>query len=510
MSFENLSVDELIHHALKNKEGELASNGAFNALTGKRTGRSPKDRFIVKDAITEKTVDWGKVNQAIDVTKFNALWDEAVTYLNERESYIGHYAVGADPNFEIPVKIISEQAWHNVFANNLFIRETQAFHENKEPFTILSAPGALCDATKHGINSEACVILDFTQRRILIRGTGYAGEMKKAMFTVLNFFLPANDVLPMHCAANTGEHGDTALFFGLSGTGKTTLSADPKRHLIGDDEHGWSKNGIFNFEGGCYAKCIDLTYEREPMIWEAIRQGSIMENVYLNPVSKVPDYHDDRYTQNTRAAYPRDFIEGCVPNNMGKNPNAVIFLTCDLFGVIPPVSILSEEQAAYHFLSGYTALVGSTEVGTVEGVTTTFSTCFGAPFFPRPPQVYANLLIKRLRETGAKVYLVNTGWTGGGYGEGGKRFSIPTTRAVIDGILSGDILKEPTAVLKGFNFKVPQKLLGVETQLLNPEKTWANPQAYEAAVTKLVAEFKKNFQKFTGVSEKIIKDGGPA
>lgn len=509
MVFENLSVDQLIEHALRNKEGELASNGAFNALTGKRTGRSPKDRFIVKDNLTSETVDWGKVNQAIDVARFTALWEEAQDYINKRNHYVGHYAVGADANSEIPVKVITEFAWHNAFAQNLFIRETNAFHENKDLFTILNVPGALCDVERYGLNSEACVILDLSQRRILIRGTAYAGEMKKGMFSVLNFFLPAQDVLPMHCAANAGKHDDTALFFGLSGTGKTTLSADPKRFLIGDDEHGWSEKNIFNFEGGCYAKCIDLSQEKEPLIWNAIHKDAITENVYLDPKTKVPDYADDRYTQNTRVAYPRDFIADCVPNNIGKPPHAVIFLTCDLFGIIPPVSILTQEQAAYHFLSGYTALVGSTEVGAVSGVTTTFSTCFGAPFFPRPAQVYADLLIKRLKETGATVYLVNTGWTGGGYSEGGKRFSIPTTRAIIDNILSGDILKAPTETLTGFNFKIPTKLAGVEDKLLNPRETWQDPKKYDAALQKLIGDFKQNFEKFKGVADKIIKEGGP-
>lgn len=500
MIFENLSVNALVEEALTNKEGELASNGAFNALTGKRTGRSPRDRFIVKDALTEKAVDWGKVNQAMDKTKFDALWQEAETYLKGRNAYVGHYAVGADPKFEVPVKVITEFAWQNIFAHNLFIRDSKAFSQGKPYFTVLSVPNALCDAARHGLNSECCVALDFSQRKILVRGTQYAGEIKKAMFTVMNFFLPPQDVLPMHCSANAGENGDTALFFGLSGTGKTTLSADPERCLIGDDEHGWSEQGVFNIEGGCYAKCIDLSKEREPLIWNAIRAGAIMENVYLDPTSKVPDYKDDRYTQNTRVAYQREFIEGCVPSNQGKTPTAVIFLTCDLFGVLPPVSILNHDQAAYHFLSGYTALVGSTEVGSVEGVTTTFSTCFGAPFFPRAPEVYANLLMKRLKESGAAVYLVNTGWTGGSYGGGGSRFSIPTTRAVINGILSGDILKEPTEVVPGFNFKVPLRLVGVETQLLNPKNTWTNKEEYAKKCELLIQKFKENFKKFSGVS----------
>lgn len=503
MLFQDLPVSELIAHALKNKEGELASNGAFNALTGKRTGRSPKDRFIVKNHLTEHTVDWGKVNQPMETQLFNRLWDEANDYLSQRTRYQGHYTVAADPQFEVPVKVITELAWHNLFAHNLFIPTDIAFSEKAPHFTVLSAPNAFCDPLKDGLNSEACIALDFAQRKILIRGTGYAGEMKKALFTVMNFLLPAKDVLTMHCSANAGDSGDTALFFGLSGTGKTTLSADPKRHLIGDDEHGWSSQGIFNIEGGCYAKCIDLSQEREPMIWNAIRTGAIMENVFLNPHTKVPDYADDRYTQNTRVAYPRNFIEGCVPSNTGRSPNAVIFLTCDLFGVLPPVSILSKEQAAYQFLSGYTALVGSTEMGAAEGVATTFSTCFGAPFFPRPATVYADLLIKRLNESGAQVYLVNTGWTGGAYGEGGTRFSIPTTRSVIDAILSGDILREPTEILPGFQFKVPQKLEGVEPTLLNPRKTWANPQKYDEKRALLIGKFQENFKKFKGVSESI-------
>lgn len=492
MQFEHLSITELFAHALKNGEGELADNGALNALTGKRTGRSPQDRFIVKDALTQDEVDWGKINHPMESATFNALWQEAEAYLADKNSYIGHYAVGADPHFQIPVKVIAEKAWHLIFAHNLLIRDVEKTQQ--VPFTVLSVPGALCDAKRHDLPSEACIALDFSQRKILIRGTLYAGEMKKALFSAMNFLLPEQGVLSMHCAANVGEDGQTALFFGLSGTGKTTLSADPKRYLIGDDEHGWSPRGIFNLEGGCYAKCIDLSKEKEPVIWQAIRFPAIMENVYLDPVTKTPDYNDARYTQNTRVAYPRDLIQGAVAENAGAPPRAVIFLTCDLFGVLPPVAILSKEQAAYHFLSGYTALVGSTEVGAVEGVTTTFSACFGAPFFPRPARVYADLLVKYLAESGAAVYLVNTGWTGGRYGEGGTRFSIPTTRAVINGILSGDILQEPTEVLPGFEFRVPTRLAGVEARLLNPRNTWADPAKYDAALAMLLEKFADNFK----------------
>jgi phosphoenolpyruvate carboxykinase (ATP) len=499
--FRDLTSDALIEHALNNKEGELASNGALNALTGKRTGRSPKDRYIVKDDVTKDTVDWGKVNQPMTPETFAALWQEAVAYLQDKNVYIGHYAVGADKALQIPVEVITEYAWHNLFAMDLFIRKTD--NQEAPQFTVLSAPDCLVDAAKYGLNSETAVVLNFAERKILIRGTRYAGEMKKAMFSVLNFLLPNHDVLPMHCSANMGDDGNVVIFFGLSGTGKTTLSADPKRHLIGDDEHGWSKTSVFNFEGGCYAKCINLSEKNEPMIYHAIRRGSVMENVVLDPNTKAPDYSDSKYTENTRVAYPRDFIEGCVPENRGPVPNAVIFLTCDLFGVIPPVAILTKEQAAYYFLSGYTALVGSTEMGSAKGVTTTFSVCFGAPFFPRPAQVYADLLMKRVEEDNAQVYLVNTGWSGGGYGTGGARFSIPTTRSIIDGILSGDILKEPTTLLPGFNLKIPTKLQDVDSKLLDPRLTWQDQGAYQQALATLIAKFKENFTKFSGVSAAI-------
>jgi phosphoenolpyruvate carboxykinase (ATP) len=505
--FQNLTSALLIEHALNNHEAELASNGALNALTGKRTGRSPKDRFIVKDALTLDTVDWGKINQPIAPQIFNALWDEAVAYLQTKNVYVNHYVVGADPELQAPVMVITEYAWHNLFAHNLFIREEK--NPNRPVFTILSAPGYFVDPKVYGLNSEACVMLNFTERKILICGTAYAGEMKKAMFTVLNFLLPEHDVLPMHCSANQGEAGDVAIFFGLSGTGKTTLSADPKRHLIGDDEHGWSKSAVFNFEGGCYAKCINLSEKNEPMIYHAIRQGAIMENVVLDPKTKMPDYADARYTENTRVAYPREFIEGFVPENRGAVPQAVIFLTCDLFGVIPPVAILNPEQAAYYFLSGYTALVGSTEMGSAKGISVTFSACFGAPFFPRPPEVYAQILMRRIREDNAQVYLVNTGWGGGAYGAGGQRFSIPTTRSIIDGVLSGDILKEPTVILPGFNFKIPTRLQGVAEQLLDPRKSWSDQTAYQQALQTLIGKFKENFAKFAGVTA-AIKDAGPS
>ena len=502
----NLSMPKLVEAAVNNGEGVLSFRGALVAQTGKRTGRSPKDKFIVKDAITENKVAWGSVNLPFTAEKFDALYDRVVEYLAGKKVYVQDLFCGADPRYQLPIQVINELAWHNLFVRQLFIRPTEEELKTHKPeFTIVSAPGFLADPKRDGTNSEVFVIVNFTRRIVIIGGTQYAGEMKKSIFGVMNFLLPARNVFPMHCSANIGEDGVTALFFGLSGTGKTTLSADPTRKLIGDDEHGWSEDGVFNFEGGCYAKCIKLSEQNEPQIWNALDFGSVLENVILDPETRVPNYDDDSLTENTRAAYPVEHIDNAVIPGFGGHPKNVVFLTADAFGVLPPVSRLTPEQAMFHFMSGYTAKVAGTEAGVTEPQAT-FSTCFGAPFMPLPPKVYAEMLGQRLREHNAQCWLVNTGWQGGPYGIG-KRMSLPYTRAMVNALVEGALNDVAFEIEPAFGLSIPTFVPGVPADLLKPRNSWKDTAAYDRMAADLSARFAKNFEKFDAPRE--IKEAGP-
>jgi len=499
----NLPTARLVEEALERREGHLAANGAFSVGTGERTGRSPNDRFVVDTQGVHEDIWWGKVNVATDDATFDRLYEKVRKHLRERDQFVFDGFAGADPGYRLPVRIIAEKAWHALFARTLFIRPTPEELASHQPeFTVIDACTLKADPAKDGTKSGVFIVLNFERKMILIGGTHYGGEIKKSIFAVMNWLLPPRGVLPMHCSANTGEQGDTALFFGLSGTGKTTLSADPRRRLIGDDEHGWSDAGVFNFEGGCYAKVIRLSRKAEPQIWDAIKFGSIVENVVMNE-DCVIDYDDDAVTENTRATYPVEHIGNCVIPGVGGHPKTVMFLAADAFGVLPPIARLTPAQAMFHFISGYTAKLAGTEAGITEP-TATFSACFGAPFLPMHPTRYAKMLGEKLEKHGARVYLVNTGWSGGPYGVG-QRMSIHHTRALVTAALDGSLDRVEYSTEPVFGLAVPKSCPGVPSEVLTPRNTWKDKAAYDAKAKQLAQLFVKNFGDYRSeASEDVI------
>ena len=504
--YRNLPVPELIEHALARGEGKLAKNGSLSVITGAYTGRSPDDRFIVDEPGTHNDINWGKVNVPISEEKFTHIYDRLCAYMQGRDAFVFDGFSGADSNYRLPVRFINEFASQSMFNHQLFLRPTEEELAAFVPeFTMVCAPGFKCIPELDGVHSEAAILLSFKHKLIVIAGSQYAGENKKSIFSVMNYILPTRNVFPMHCSANVGKDGDVALFFGLSGTGKTTLSADPDRYLIGDDEHGWSADGVFNFEGGCYAKCIKLSHEHEPQIWDAIRFGTLVENVVMDPDTRLYDFDNDKYTENTRAGYPIDYIPNCVIPSVAGHPKTVIFLTADAFGVLPPISKLDKAQAMYHFVSGFTSRLAGTERG-VDEPQPTFSTCFGAPFLPRHPQTYADLLGRRIDEHNSNVYLINTGWSGGPYGVG-QRMSIKNTRAMVTAALNGQLEKEEFVLDPIFNVLVPKACPNVPVEVLQPINAWADKAAYEASARRVAKMFVDNFGKYKGMSDEIIAAG---
>jgi phosphoenolpyruvate carboxykinase (ATP) len=505
----NNTAIELIEFAARRSEGRFASTGAFVAETGEHTGRSVKDKFTVRDATTESQL-WWQNNQSITPGNFANLLEDFLTYAKSRELFVQDLYVGADPQHRVNCRVFCEFGWHAAFIRHLLRRPEAAELEGFTPeFTVVYLPEFRADPKRHGVRSETVIACDFTNYLVLIGGTCYAGEAKKSVFTFMNWVLPQQGVLPMHCSANVGPAGDSALFFGLSGTGKTTLSADPNRALIGDDEHGWSERGVFNFEGGCYAKCVRLSAKNEPEIWAATnRFGAILENVVLKPVSADPDYEDESLTENTRSAYPLEFIANASPTGMAGHPKNIFMLAADAFGVLPPIAKLTPSQAMYHFLSGYTAKVAGTEKGLGSEPEATFSTCFGHPFLPRHPSVYGNMLRSLIARHSVDCWLVNTGWTSGIYGVG-HRMPIKVTRALLNAALSGALKNQPMRIDPVFGFSVPTSLPGVEPKILNPRDTWADAAAYDTTARKLVEMFNKNFVAFETHVDADVRAAAP-
>ena len=504
----NLTAPTLYEYAVAAGEASLVEGGAICAETGVHTGRSPKDKHTVVDALTENTV-WWDGNRKITQANFQLLYDDFIAHARGKALFAQDLYGGADPKYRIKTRVFTELAWHSLFIRQLLIRPVAPELEDFIPeLTIVDLPSFKADPKRHGVRTDTIIAIDFSKKIILIGNSSYAGEMKKSVFTTLNFYLPAQGVMPMHCSANVGHDGDVALFFGLSGTGKTTLSADPNRILIGDDEHGWGPDGVFNFEGGCYAKCIKLSEEAEPDIYAATnRFGAVLENVVFDPETRVPNYDDDSKTENTRSAYPLDFMPGASRTGRAGHPKNIIFLTADAFGVMPPIAKLTPAQAMYHFLSGYTAKVAGTEKGLV-GVEPEFSTCFAAPFLPRPPAEYGNLLRDYIAKHKVDCWLVNSGWTGGIYGVG-SRMPIKVTRALVTGALDGSLKNAQFRTDKYFGFAVPTSVPGIDAKILNPDQTWADGKAFDETARKLVGMFQKNFAKYEQTVDAEVRAAAP-
>ena len=498
----NFSVEKLIEIAVEKNEGMVTSTGSLSVKTGKYTGRSPDDRYIVFDDLTHDKVHWGKVNKQFPTETFEKLFEKMKKFVDGKELFVFDGFVGSDHENSLPIRIINDHAWQSLFAHQLFIRPSDAELESHEPeLTVMCINDFEAIPEVDGTNSNVFILINLSKKLVLIGATNYAGEIKKSIFSSMNFMLPSKDVFPMHCSANVGKDGDTTLFFGLSGTGKTSLSADPERMLIGDDEHGWSDNGIFNFEGGCYAKCINLKEESEPQIWNAVKNGAVLENVVIDKESLKPDFDDGSLTENTRAAYPLDYIPGAVIPSVGGNPKVIIFLTADAMGVLPPMAKLSKNAAMFHFMSGYTSKLAGTERG-VKEPRATFSKCFGAPFMPRLASVYAKMLGEKISKHNTAVYLINTGWSGGPYGVG-KRIKIEYSRAMVTAAITGtlDIVKFSHNDI--FNLDVPTECPGVPSEVLQPRNTWVDKDAYDLSAKKLAQMFTDNFKKFENMSDEI-------